>query len=114
MKKQKYDLMSDIIVQQKKSYIQLMTPVPNGKTARLTSFGGYDPADNSGSIIALQWGSADTWITIRAGGSGFFDCLFGAGKDFIGDGAKCFRIVRQNKSSNDKPMIAWMGALIID
>lgn len=89
--------------------------IPNGKTVRLTSFGGYDPigSDGVGGIISLQWGSASSWLTIRAGGFGTFDFNWDKGIDFNGDGTKRFRIVRQNRSSVAKVMVAWLTAKLV-
>ena len=90
------------------------TPViPTGKIVTLKKFGGFDPriGDYIDSIIALRWGSGGSWTTIRAGGQ-MFDLDLSI--DFVGDGAKKFQIVRQNKSVVSKVIIAWVEALVHD
>lgn len=114
--KTKYDLCFDSSIAAGATDIQSSAILPTGKTARLVCFGGYDPliADKLSGFIALQWGSTGSWSTVRAGGDGFFNLEWPKGKDFIGDGSKRFRLVRQNKSSSDKIMVAWMYVLIVD
>jgi len=90
------------------------TPIiPDGKIVKLQRFGGFDPAIGDGidSIIALQWGGGGSWTTVMASGKAFD---FNLSRDFVGDGAKRFRLVRQNKSSSDKIIVAWLEALVND
>jgi hypothetical protein len=80
--------------------------IPLGITLTLNEFGGYCPA---GCLIALQWGYASDWKTIRAG-SGTFN--FDMQKGFEGDSVKSFRVVLKNDSGYDQAMVAWAYALI--
>jgi hypothetical protein len=92
--------------------IQSSAVVPNGKTVRVNKFGGSDrPTDGVGSWIVLQWGSGSTWDTIRAGSWGSF--CFEVKRDFLGDGTKRLRLVRQNKSSTDKELFAFIEAVLL-
>lgn len=111
----KYGIILDNSVGSTTTVTDLGPIIPNGKTVRLTSFGGYDPvgSDGIGGIISLQWGSATNWLTIRAGGFGTFDFEWEKGIEFIGDGAKRFRIVRQNRSSVAKVMVAWLTGKLV-
>ena len=87
--------------------------VPNGKVARVKRFGGTTPRDADGieSLTLLQWGSGGSWQTIRAFATSFEDIQLD--REFVGNGAKTFRLVRVNRSTTDKPMIAWLEGLII-
>lgn len=91
--------------------------VPAGKTVRLVRFGGYERSisANTTGIIALQWGQGAAWETIRVGGGPTpFDFILN--RTFIGDGAKRFRIVRQNRDpalSAAKEMVAWVEAVVL-
>ena len=91
-----------------------MTPIiPTSKKVTLQRFGGFDPSIGDGldSIIVVQWGNGGSWVTVGAGGK-FFDMEMR--RDFEGDGAKRFRIVRQNKSATAKVIVAWLEALVHD
>jgi hypothetical protein len=108
-KKAKQDSTLDNSVAGTTTLTEVLPIIQLGKVARLINFGGYDPvgSDGIGGIISLQWGSGTTWQTIRAGGYGSFDFNWEKGIDFTGDGTKRFRIVRQNRSSTAKVMLAW-------
>lgn len=115
--KDKTDIVIESAVNAGITETQLAPIIPVGKTVRLMNFGGFDPITSDGvsGIISLQYGNAtDGWKLIRCGGNGFFNIQWEKGKDFIGDGTKRFRIVRQNKSSNIKNIAAWVIALKID
>ena len=92
---------------------QLSAIVPTGQVVFLKSFGGSD-VKNAGndpdSIIAIQWGSGVSWTTIRAGSGQFFETTVGA--EFVGDGVKRFRLVRQNRASAAHPIGAWVTAVV--
>ena len=113
--KTKYDLSYDNPIAANTADFQVSGVVPSGRTVRLLNFGGYEVMVNDGltGIIALQWGNGTTWKTVRAGGGGFFDINFLKGKDFLGDGVKQFRLVRQNKSAVEKILAAWLVALVV-
>lgn len=114
-KKKKHEIMLDNSVGASSSLIDLGEIIPSGAVARLSNFGGYDPigSDGVGSIISLQWGSGNSWLTIRVGGLGSFDFNWEKGVDFIGDGTKRFRIVRQNRSSVAKVISVWMTVKLV-
>ena len=114
-KKTKHEVMIDSSIGASASLAELGEIIPTGKIARLSNFGGYDPigSDGVGAIISLQWGSGNSWLTIRVGGFGSFDFNWEKGVDFIGDGTKRFRIVRQNRSSVAKVISVWMTVKII-
>lgn len=116
-KREKYDSTLETLINAGTSDNQLFPIIPYGKTLRLITFGGFDPLTNDGvsSLISIQWGNGTAgWQTIRTGGNGFFNIQWEKGKDFIGDGTNRFRIVRQNKSANNKILTAWLTALIIN
>jgi len=72
-------------------------------------FGGVDPTGVS--LIKLQIGDGATWSTIRAG-SGSFE--YEVNKTYVGDGVLLFRILRQNRSEKDAPILAWFEAIAND
>lgn len=111
--KTKHSLMYDSSIAAGVTDVQTTPSIPVGKKVRLQSFGGFDPSIGDGidSMIAIQWGAGTTWQTIRAGGKVF---EFQIGRDFLGDGAKRFRLVRQNKSASAKIIVAWLEALVMD
>lgn len=113
--KESYDFVIESSVAAGSTDMQNGPVIPNGKTARILNFGGFDPLTNDQvhSIIVLQWGSGTSWKTVRAGGGGIFNFEFLKGKDYIGDGTKYFRLVRQNKSSVAKNLILWLQAVIL-
>jgi hypothetical protein len=87
--------------------------VPSGKIARITRFGGTCPRDTNlvESMIVLQWGSGGSWKTIRAIASSFGDIALD--KEYVGDGTKTFRLIRSNRSTASKPMVAWLEGFIV-
>ena len=113
--KTKYDLVYDDSIAASSTDIRTSPIVPDGRVVRVLNFGGYDPRSGDGisSFITLQFGSGSDWQTIRAGGDGFFDIKWEKGKDFTGDGIKRFRLIRQNKSTSAKIIVAWFIALIV-
>jgi hypothetical protein len=114
--KEKIDLIFDDSIGATTTDIKTGAIVASGKTVRLFNFGGYDPriGDGIDSLIVLQWGSGTSWQTVRAGGGGTFEHSWKSGQDFNGDGVKRFRLIRQNKSTSAKPIVAWMMALIVN
>jgi len=88
--------------------------IPIGKVIKLKKFGCLAPVlqATTWSYVVLQWGSSGDWETIRA--------CYGATeymvmRDFTGDGAKQFRIIRRNKSTTVAlDMAAWVEALVKD
>jgi len=111
----KYGIILDTSVGSTSTVTDPISIIPNNKIIRLTGFGGYDPIGSDGvaGIISLQWGSGTTWQTVRAGGYGAFDFQWERGIEFAGDGAKRFRIVRQNRSSVAKVMVAWLTGKLV-
>jgi hypothetical protein len=109
----KFDYVFDDDVAGNSYDFKLSPVVPAGKTVTLLKFGGFAPviADGTDGLIALQWGNASAWETVRAAGR-FFD--FDLKKDFIGDGVNRFRLMRQNKSTATKPMVVWLEAIVRD
>ena len=87
--------------------------VPNGKTVKLRKFGGCIPAigDGKEGIIALQWGNGGTWETVEVGCHEFSRNI---DKTFVGNGSKKFRLYRENFSSTDKKIIAWIDAIVVN
>lgn len=78
--------------------------IPNGKKVTLQSFGGSSYGED---FLALQWGSESTWETVRS----FYGTLnLHFKKDFVGDGAKRFRLIRY--SSGSRRVFVWVEALI--
>lgn len=84
--------------------------IPVGKSVKLRTFGGCIPNIPDGSFIAIQWGASPNWNTIRVIVQ---EQEFELMKEFIGDGAKAFRIVRFNCGNSAKKIIAWYNALIV-
>jgi hypothetical protein len=114
--KEKIDLVYDDSIGATTTDLKTSAVIPNGKTVKVFNFGGYDPrlGDGIDSLIVLQWGAGSSWQTVRAGGGGTFDHSWPSGRDFIGDGIKRFRLIRQNKSSTAKPLVAWLMAVIVN
>lgn len=116
MLKTKFDVVYDETIAANNTTITLSPIIPDGKTIRLTKFGGFDPIgpDNTASIIALYWGNNTTgWKLVRAGGMGIFDFQWNPGKDYQGNGSNRFRLIRQNRSPDNKPLAVWLEALIL-
>jgi hypothetical protein len=99
--------------------ITLLDVVPAGVIMKLKVFGcaiptqqrpgGGSPFETSDT--KLEWGSGSTFQLIRV-------CLennqFTINRDFVGDGVKRLRVVRDNKSPTVKNMTYWVEALIKD
>jgi hypothetical protein len=81
--------------------------IPADEPWHLTKFGGTAGA---AAVIGLQLRtgtSPDVWTMIRAGiGPGQFE--FDVDRDYVGDGTKKFRVVRQEKSGSAQQIIAWL------
>ena len=84
--------------------------VPTDKSIKIRCFGGCLPYTQDGSYIALQWGSAGNWQTVRVG-SGTFE--FNINKTFIGDGIKQFRLIRNSNGQTSRQVFAWLDAIIL-
>lgn len=114
--KQQINIIVESTVNQGATSITEGAIVPLNKKVRVLKFGGYERllSSNTG-IIALQWGTAATWETIRVLGGGTPVELI-LNLEFIGDGAKRFRIVRQNRDpalSAAKEMVAWAEVFVL-
>lgn len=89
--------------------VHLFEIIPDGTRVKVVKFGGYERVTIVATgLIILQWGSnAGGWETIRAGG-GPSPFEFLVNREFVGNGVKRFRIVRQNKDLlGSKEMAAW-------
>ncbi len=84
--------------------------IPNGEVWRVTRFGGSEvgTGDGKASVIALQLWDGTAWQTVRGFGvaSGVADVELA--RDIRGDGTRKLRVVRQNKSTAAKQIIAWL------
>jgi len=90
-------------------------PIPNGETWRIVKFGGSEVGSGDGvaSVIAIQEDNGSGWKTIRGFGIVSNCSEIEIGRDFIGNGTRKIRIIRQNKSGASKQIIAWiMGVKI--
>jgi|SRR3990172_7764380 len=114
-KKTLIEIIEDSELNGTETLIKLTDPIPAGLTVVIREFGGVVVASNSKEgYVKLQWGSdvpTPVWQTIRAG-TGFFNLHLN--KDFVGDGVKRFRIIRENKASQKQVIVAWLDALIHD
>jgi len=94
--------------------LKLSPIIPNGKRVTLKVFGGCTPQINNDDtpIIVVQWGSGTTWQSIRAGCKMF---NFELNRDFLGDGVKRFRLIRENGHvTGSNIIIAWLDLLVHD
>lgn len=81
--------------------------IPSGTTIRISKFGAGASAS---ALVALQWGSGSTWETIRAyglNGQSFGEAI---DREFVGDGAKRLRVLRQNIWTGAAPVFVWVEA----
>ena len=106
-KKTEIDLVVDNNVAAGATVTTTTPVVPLNTRVTVRKFGGYV----ANGLIVLQWGSGGSFTTIRAFGGTF---EFELKKDFIGDGAKLFRLVRINNDTTSKPIVAWMEAFLDD
>lgn len=84
--------------------------IPSGQRIRIARFGGSDAgSDGAPSLVALQWGAAGTWETLRVfamRGAAFSERIM---RDLVGDGTKRLRIIRKNQSTTEaKSIFAWI------
>lgn len=92
--------------------IDLSAIIPNGQTVTLKVFGGAIPFQVSGSYIAIQWGdNSGGWNTIRAITR---EAEYLINREFIGNGVRRFRIVRNNTDIQARAMVAWIEGFIHD
>lgn len=112
-KKTEINLFFDDNIAASSTDTKLSAIIPTGRKVTLKRFGGCDVAIGDGldSIIAIQWGSSGSWQTIRGCSKSF---EFEMQRDFEGDGSSRFRLVRINKSSSAKPILAWVDGIIHD
>ena len=110
MIKLQHNIMKDGIVNAAITQTDLTPIIPIGKKVLLKRFGGC--AGENAGFCAIQFGdNAGGWITIRAL-TGTYEFLVGT--EFIGDGVKRFRIIRQNDSTAAKYMSAYLEALVLN
>lgn len=87
--------------------------IPSGKRVRVICFGGADcGTDSAASIVALQWGAAGAWETIRGFGLAGSSIEVQIGQDFIGNGTQQFRIVRRNQGGASRIVLAWVEGFV--
>ena len=83
--------------------------IPIGKVVRILKFGGSDGEESgSPSYVYLQWGSAGAFKNVRVfplRASSHTEVVM---RDFVGDGVKRLRIVRENTSGVSRAIFAWI------
>ena len=110
LSKTRFTLFFDSVIAADSSDAQLTPVVPNGKKVRLLEI-GWSASILDDSMVAVQWGNAGNWTTIR---SGYGTICLHLNKDFIGNGTKRFRIIRQNKhATEEKIVMAWLEAIAL-
>ena len=90
---------------------ELGTPIPDGETWRVLEFGGSEmgAGDNVASSIALQVADdGTTWKTVRGFGVVSACCHNAIDRDFVGDGTRKLRVIRQNNTASAKKIVAWI------
>jgi len=108
--KTRVDVIEDGSVAASSVVVKLSAIVPTGKRVLLQKFGGCSGA--TAGFCAIQWGdAAGGWTTVRAISG---TCEFIINREFIGDGVKRFRTVRQNDTTTAKYMAAWAEALVMN
>lgn len=110
-KKTDFFMMKDSAVAASTIDVDQLPIIPNGISVNLMTFGGTVPKPDAGSYVAIQWGSGAAWETIRAI-SGTFE--FTIEKEFVGNGVKRFRVVRENKEVSAHRMFAWAEGFLYD
>ena len=82
--------------------------VPNGKTWVIKNIGACDInlGDNKSSVYVFRFGTDIIRILSLTGNTQEIELR----KEFTGDGAKTFNIIRYNKSGFDKEMPCWASA----
>jgi len=90
--------------------VQELAVIPNGDVWRITRFGGSEvgTGDGKASVIALQVFDGSAWQTIRGFGVVSTGVEVELARDIRGDGTKKLRVVRQNKSTAAKQILAWV------
>lgn len=109
-----FDLIAEDQIDGNDQIINELPVIANGVIWRIQCFGGCDePVDHTkGSLIALQLYDGG-WTTLRAISvlcSTFEICT---NRSILGDGNKKIRVVRQNKSSSSKRVVAWITGIKI-
>ena len=110
MIKVKHEIMKDGLVAAGSTQVDMTPIIPIGKIILLKRFGGCSGI--TAGFCAVQFGdSVGGWTTIRA----LTDTYeFPIGTEFIGNGVKRFRIIRQNDSTAAKYMSAYLEALVLN
>jgi hypothetical protein len=108
--RQKVDRVFDGAVGANGQEVTELPVIPNGQVWRLTRFGGSEvgAGDGKASVVALQLFDGSTWQTIRGFGVVSTAVELELSRDVRGDGTRKLRIVRQNRSSASKQIIAWL------
>ena len=110
MIKVRHEIMKDGSVAAGNTQVDMTPIIPVGKRILLKRFGGCSGV--TAGFCGVQFGdSVGGWTTIRSLTNTY---EFPIGTEFIGDGVKRFRIVRQNDSTTAKYMAAWLEALILN
>lgn len=108
--RQQVDRVFDGAVAAGGSEVAELPVIPNGEVWRITRFGGSEvgSGDGKASVIALQLFDGTAWQTIRGFGVVSTAVEVELARDIRGNGTKKLRVVRQNKSSTSKQIIAWL------
>lgn len=88
--------------------------IPDGRVVTVKLFGGSvsDAGASAPCKFALLWGTAGSFTPVRGAMATMQWENLG---DFVGDGSKHFRIVRENTQiAGDRPIMAWLEALVHD
>lgn len=110
IEKLRFDVIEDGSVLSLSNTVKTSAIVTNGKRMLLQKFGGCSGL--TAGFCGVQWGdAAGGWVMIRAL-SGTYEFI--VNQEFIGNGVKRFRIIRQNDSTATKYMAAWAEALLLN
>lgn len=108
--RQRVDRVFDGQVAASSQDVQELPLIPNGEAWCITRFGGSEvgTGDGKASVVALQLFDGSGWQTIRGFGVVSTAVELELARDVRGDGTKKLRVVRQNKSTTAKLIIAWV------
>jgi len=114
--RQRVDKVIDGTVAANGQDVQELAVIPNGDLWRITRFGGSEvgTGDGKASVIALQVFDGSAWQTIRGFGVVSTGVEVELARDIRGDGTKKLRVVRQNKSSIAKQILAWVEGFKVE
>lgn len=110
IERQKVDCVFDGAVGAGSQELAELPVIPQNEVWRITRFGGSEvgTGDGKASVVALQLWDGTAWQTVRGFGVVSAVAEVELSRDVRGDGTRKLRVVRVNRSTAAKQIIAWL------